>query len=204
MAIWIGNTQIGKIDIGSSSEEQVYVGSTKVWGRGHVYTYTLTDITVRYSSGTYLSPTQSNYATVTGVYRTFEDGRQISAQTVTITSMSANYTYVNNGRIYFDKDNYGTRSLSQQSVQLSCVYGSAFTYGSVTIGANSLSYNRSVVSATIYPTSVPAARTDIAITNWNIQRISKWTSGIEQGEYIYDVNQLGISVNTAIFEVPST
>lgn len=187
MAIYIKDTVIKTIGLGSTSNPPIYIKDTKVFPTG-VVTHALEAIGIYYSDGgTYLEPDQSNYGYVGGTYVTYVDGVE---QSRTIVECKPLYAYtmgqilVEGYHFLWNKPTYGSQSM----VSSTWAGVTGGTYDGTTLesstlrvkyGANSKSYSGSqITSFTITPSNF-SSDSRMLYTAIEGVRTGSWTSGNE-------------------------
>ena len=82
--ITIGSTTVSQIYMGTKRNPDIYIGSYHTYPAGTI-TSAITNVQLRYSSGSAINAGGTNYAYIQGTLTTYIDGQQSSQTTVTLT-----------------------------------------------------------------------------------------------------------------------
>lgn len=139
---YLGGKEIKNYYLGASTIKTIHVGDIMVYPED-VYTYTVTDFALVYSSNTYLLPNASNYAYVTAKYNTYVNGKLTKTDNVICkpnTITDAKVIIDSENHIKWNKEQYGTTVFPNvTTVKFTASYnGVTSDYFTVEIGANKI------------------------------------------------------------------
>lgn len=192
--IYFGSSAIKSIYYGSLAVSQVWFGNTKIWPQG-AFTYELKNISIKYSSGSYLYPSASNYAYIEGTLITYLDGAQNSSQKVVCTPVGLSSDYIKldstTNYMYWNKSKYGKSAVTQSTASIDgalCGNASLKSAMTVTIGKNSVSLTGGSIAAFSVggyysPHTFSSANTVYPMVISGLRKYA-WTSGYESGTVV--------------------
>lgn len=139
---YLGGKEIKNYYLGASTIKTIHVGDIMVYPED-VYTYTVTDFALVYSSNTYLLSNASNYAYVTAKYNTYVNGKLTKTDIVICkpnTITDAKVIIDSDNHIKWNKEQYGTTVFPYiTTAKFTASYnGVTSDYFTVKIGSNTI------------------------------------------------------------------